>query len=55
MTQLPIWAVYVVAFGTPLCALAGVLISQWLARRPALEAGESSVTSLPETLLWTYR
>ncbi|GAB3919472.1 hypothetical protein GCM10011575_30540 [Microlunatus endophyticus] len=29
MTELPLWAVYVVSFGTPLCALAGVLISGW--------------------------
>jgi hypothetical protein len=29
VTELPLWAVYVVSFGTPLCALAGVLFTGW--------------------------
>lgn len=30
MAELPLWAIYVVSFGTPLSALAGVLISVWI-------------------------
>ncbi|WP_375431820.1 hypothetical protein [uncultured Friedmanniella sp.] len=39
MTELPLWAVCLVAFGTPLSALGGVLLSQWLTRRTAKELG----------------
>lgn len=53
VTQLPLWAVYVVAFGTPLCALAGVLIGQWLGRRTALEADDRAKREeLMRTLRW---
>lgn len=33
VTELPLWAVYVVSFGTPLSALAGVLITAWWSGR----------------------
>ena len=33
MTSLPLWAVYCVAFGTPVSAFLGGLIGHWMARR----------------------
>lgn len=53
MTELPVWAVYVVAFGTPLSALAGVLVSQWLSRRTAKElVTQSKREELMRNLRW---
>ncbi len=53
MTELPRWAVYVVAFGTPLSALLGVLISQWLTRRTARETDtRSKREELMRNLRW---
>jgi hypothetical protein len=37
MTQLPTWAVYAVALGTPISAFVGVLVSNVLTRRGAKE------------------
>lgn len=37
VSQLPTWAVYAVAFGTPASAFLGVLINGWLNRRGARE------------------
>ena len=37
MTTLPTWALFVVSFGTPLAALAGVVVGQVLLRRGANE------------------
>lgn len=37
MTTLPTWAVYLVAFGTPLSAFAGVVLGHWLLRKGANE------------------
>lgn len=42
MASLPTWAVYAVAFGTPLSALAGVLIGQFLSRAGAKELEQRS-------------
>jgi FtsZ-interacting cell division protein ZipA len=33
MTELPLWAIYLAAFGTPLSALIGVLVSGWWSGR----------------------
>jgi hypothetical protein len=53
MTQLPLWAVYVIAFGTPLSAFLGVLISQWLLRRTAKETDtRSKREELMRNLRW---
>lgn len=52
-TELPLWAVYAVAFGTPLSALLGVLISQWLTRRTAKETDtRSKREELMRNLRW---
>lgn len=37
MTSLPTWAVYLLAFGSPVLAFAGVLIGQLITRRGAVE------------------
>jgi len=53
VTELPLWAVYTVAFGTPLSALLGVLVSQWLSRRTAKETGTRSTREeLMRNLRW---
>lgn len=52
VTELPLWALYVVTFGTPLSALAGVLVAQWLTRRTAREA---DVRSRREELMRNLR
>ena len=53
MTELPLWAVSTVAFGTPLSALLGVLVSQWLTRRTARETdARSTREELMRNLRW---
>ena len=53
MTELPLWAVYVVTFGTPLSAFLGVLISQLLSRRTAKETDtRSKREELMRNLRW---
>ena len=42
MTSLPTWAVYLLAFGTPLLAFVGGLIGQLITRRGAAELEERS-------------
>lgn len=37
MTELPLWAVYAVSFGTPLAAFAGVVLGHYLLRKGATE------------------
>ena len=42
MTSLPTWAVYLIAFGTPVLAFVGGLIGQFVTRRGAVELEKRS-------------
>lgn len=37
MVSLPLWAVFVVSFGSPALAFLGVLVAQWMGRKGASE------------------
>lgn len=52
MTVLPTWAVWVVSLGSPLGAVAGVVVSNWVARRIA---GETETRSKREETMRTLR
>lgn len=53
MASLPTWAVYSVAFGTPLLAFIGGLIGQLIGRRGAVELeGRSKREEVMRNLRW---
>ena len=43
VVNLPLWAVFVVSFGSPLLAFSGVLVAQWIGRRGAIRAGDQEI------------
>lgn len=52
VVSLPLWAVFVVSFGSPALAFFGVLLAQWLGRK---SAGELETRSKREETMRTLR
>jgi hypothetical protein len=53
MITLPLWAVFVVSFGTPIAAFIGVILGHWVTRKGDIEAaGDRLRQEMMSTLRW---